>query len=110
MPPRQIMIEFLLDQMSAAGPMHARQMFGAHAIYHETKVVAFVFGDQLFVKPTEPGRALIGTPEEASPCPGLKPHFVIAGDRWDDSDWLSRLISTTAAALPMPKPPRKRRT
>lgn len=106
---RQATVDFLLEQMDGAGFVHARKMFGAHAIYHETKVVAFVFGDQLFVKPTAPGRAFIGIPEEACPCSGLKPHFVIAGDRWDDGDWLSRLISATAAALPLPKPSRKRR-
>lgn len=107
---RQATIDFLLEQISGAGQVHARKMFGEYAIYRETKVVALVCDDQLFVKPTAAGRALIEAPEEASPYPGAKPHFLIAGDLWDDREWMARLIRATADALPMPKPKRPRQT
>jgi hypothetical protein len=29
---------------------------------------------------------------------------LIAGDRWDDAEWLSTLVALTAAELPFPKP------
>jgi len=79
-------------------------MFGEFAIYSMGKVVALVCDDQLFVKPTEAGKRFIGKVTESAPYPGAKPHFLIQGDLWEDGDWLSELIRTTAHALPMPKP------
>ncbi len=66
--------------------------------------MALVCDDQLYVKPTEQGHALIGTPEMAQPFAQAKPYFLISGDLWEDGDWLAQLIRTTAAALPAPKP------
>ena len=101
-------ITFLLEQLTAAGDVTARKMFGEYALYHESKVVAFVCDDQLFVKPTDAGRAAIGNPEEAPPYPGAKLYYLIPGDRWDDRDWLCDVIRATADALPTPQPKRPR--
>lgn len=96
-------IEFLLEQTANAGKMSARKMFGEYALYCDRKVVAFVCDDQLFVKPTPEGRAFIGDVEEKPAYPGSKPYFWISGERWDDDEWLSNLIRTTAAAVPLSK-------
>ena len=101
---RQLIVDFIREQMSGAPDVAARKMFGEFAIYSVGKVVALVCDDQLFVKPTEAGRRLIGTVTERAPYPGAKPCFLIEGDLWEDGDWLSELIRTTAHALPMPKP------
>jgi TfoX/Sxy family transcriptional regulator of competence genes len=73
--------------------------------------VALVCDDQLYVKPTEQGHALIGTPEMAQPFAQAKPYFLISGDLWEDGDWLAHLIRATADALPTPKPkaPKKKK-
>ena len=101
---RQLIVDFIREQMSGAPDVAARKMFGEFAIYSMGKVVALVCDDQLFVKPTEAGKRLIGTVTERAPYPGAKPCFLIEGDLWEDGDWLSELIRTTAHALPMPKP------
>ena len=101
---QQRTVDFILEQLQAAGDVSARKMFGEYALYCEGKVVALVCDDQLFVKPTEAGKNYIGTVEEAPAYPGAKPSYLISGDQWDDADWLTELIKITAKELPMPKP------
>ncbi|KVH57683.1 TfoX/Sxy family protein [Burkholderia cepacia] len=95
-------VDFIVEQMAAAGTVSARKMFGEYGIYCDGKMAALVCDDRLFVKPTPEGRAFLGKCEEGSPYPGAKPHLVISGERWDDREWLSTLIRITAAQLPVP--------
>jgi TfoX/Sxy family transcriptional regulator of competence genes len=94
-------VAFIRDQMAGAGPISARRMFGEFAIYCGEKVVALVCDNQLFVKPTAAGKALLGDPSLAPPYPGAKPYFLI-GDV-DDGEFLSAVIAATAIELPVPK-------
>lgn len=103
-------VDFLTEQMGLAGDITTRAMFGEYAAYCDGKVIAFICDDQLFVKPTEAGRAFLGDAiEEAPPYPGAKDYFLIGGDRCEDRDWLGTLIRTTADALPAPKPKKSKR-
>jgi TfoX/Sxy family transcriptional regulator of competence genes len=101
----QNFIEFIVDQVGAAGAISQRQMFGEYALYCDGKVVALVCDNQLFVKPTTGGRAYIGAVVEAPPYPGAKPYFLIE-DAFEDREWISGLIKITAQELPPPKPKR----
>ncbi len=96
-------VEFVVDQMSDAGHIASRKMFGEYAIYCDAKVVALVCDNQLFVKPTEKGRVYIGDVVEAPPYPGAKPYFLV-DDRFEDREWLSGLIRITTQELPDSKP------
>ncbi|CAG9255277.1 Regulator of competence-specific genes [Burkholderia diffusa] len=95
-------VDFVVEQMAAAGTVSARKMFGEYGIYCDGKMVALVCDDRLFVKPTPDGCAFLGPCDEAPPYPTAKPHLVIGGERWDDREWLSTLIRITAAQLPVP--------
>ena len=95
--------DFLVEQIAGAGNVSARKMFGEYGVMCDGKTVALICDDRFFVKQTAAGRAHIGKAEEAAPFPGAKPWFVIAEDRWDDADWLTELITLTAAELPLPK-------
>jgi TfoX/Sxy family transcriptional regulator of competence genes len=101
-------VDFLVDQMGDAGLISQRKMFGEYAIYCNGKVVALVCDNQLFVKPTKGGREYIGNPIEAAPYVGAKPHFLIE-DAFEDREWISGLIRTTAAELPIPQPKVKKK-
>ncbi len=107
MPSARSTIDFALEQMADSGPVTARPMFGEYALYHGEKLVALITDNQLYIKPTEPGRTHSGTPTEAPPYRGAKPCFLIPADQWEDAAWLSTLIRLTASALPPPKPKRK---
>lgn len=99
---RQSTIDYLLEQVADAGIVTSRKMFGEYAVYCDGKVVALVVGDQVYLKPTDAGRAYLVEVEEGFPFPGAKPWFAIPGDRWDDRRWSAGLIAATAAALPEP--------
>ncbi len=103
---QQTTVDYLVEQMSKAGDVSARKMFGEYGIFCDGTMVALVCDDQLFIKPTPGGRQLVGEITEAPPYEGAKPCFLISGDRWDDSDWLAGVIRATASGLP--KPARKR--
>lgn len=97
-------MEFLADQLGALPNIRYRKMFGEYGLYCDEKVVAFICDDELFVKPTDAGRAYIGEPDEAPAYPGSKLYFRVSGDRWEDREWLTGLIDATAAVLPTPTP------
>ena len=108
---KQQTVDFVVEQVAGAGAVSQRKMFGEYTLYCDGKVVALVSDDQLYVKPTKAGRAIIGGGiVEKPPYAGAKPWFWIAGERWDEGEWLSGLIRASAAELPMPAPkPGKRK-
>ncbi|MEY4592919.1 MAG: hypothetical protein RIR18_1814 [Pseudomonadota bacterium] len=104
MPTAPDTINFLLDQLSSLGGLiSTRKMFGEYCVYLAGKPVGLVCDDQLYLKPTEAGRALITPLVEGPPYPGARFHFLITADLWEDGDWLGQLIQVTAQALPPPK-------
>ena len=96
-------VEYACEQMSGAGAMSFRKMFGEYAVYCNTKVVALVCDNQLFVKITDAGKKLLGDAPVGSPYPNAKPWFLM-GDLLDNRDALGRLITVTERDLPLPKP------
>ena len=101
-------IAFLLDQLAAVPGVWARKMFGEYALYCGEKVVALVCDDQLFVKITAPGKALVGQRyAEGFPYPGAKAALLVGAEDLEDHEQLGELIRVTAAALPAPRPKNK---
>lgn len=104
MPTSKGTIDFLLDQLSGLARVHARRMFGEYALYCQEKVVALVCDNQLFVKITAEGRALVGARYvEGHAYPGARPSMVVGAEVIEDADRLCELLRVTAAALPAPK-------
>ena len=106
----QSFVDFILEQIENAGVVTYRKMFGEYAIYSDTKVVALICDNQLFIKPTVKGRAFIeetSTVVEAPPYLSAKPSFLIE-DRLEDRQWLSQLVRITRDELPLPKPKKKK--
>jgi len=99
----QSTVDYVVEQMTKAGIVSAKKMFGEYGVFCDGKMVAIIGDDQLFVKPTTAGRAFLGNVEEVPPYPGAKPYFFISGEQWDDAEWLSELIRLTSAELPLPK-------
>ncbi len=102
-------VDYLLEQIADAGDVSARKMFGEYGVYCDGRIVALVCDDQFYLKPTPEGRADLGDAVDEQPAyPGAKPSFRIDGERWDDAEWMSRLVRLTTAALPLPKPKKPR--
>ena len=101
-------IQYVCDQITDDCDVSFRHMFGGTTLYSRGKVVALICDNQLFVKPTEAGRAYIGDVTEAPAYEGSKDFFLIE-DAIDDSEWLTELIRRTELELPKPRPRKKKK-
>ncbi len=97
-------MDFLLDQLSTLGEASGRKMFGEYCLYLAGKPVGLVCDDQLYLKPTQAGRAMLGNAVEGAPFPGARPHLLITPDQWEDAEWLCDIVRATARELPRPRP------
>jgi TfoX/Sxy family transcriptional regulator of competence genes len=100
-------VEFVVDQIDNAGEITFKKMFGEFGLYTDGKIFALICRDQLFIKPTNAGKAFIGDPVEAPPYPGAKMYYLIE-DEIEDRDWISTLVRVSAEELPLPKPKKKK--
>ncbi|WP_048440471.1 TfoX/Sxy family protein [Caenimonas sp. SL110] len=94
---------FIADQSGLGSRLIYKRMFGEYALYLDTKVVAFVCDNRLFLKPTDAGRALLGSPNEAPAYPGSKNYFLLE-EELESPSLLRAAFEVTEAALPLPKP------
>lgn len=72
-------------------------------VFRDPQSLRLLAASQLFVKPTNAGRALLSEPVMAPPYPGAKPAFLITAEL-DDGELVSALFQATAKDLPAPKP------
>ena len=100
-------VQHVCDQLRDVGELSYKKMFGEYGLYVSGRMVALVCDNQLFVKPTEAGRELLGTPSEGAPYPGAKPHFVL-DEHLDNRELLSAVFRATEAALPASKPKKRK--
>ena len=94
-------VRYVAEQLSGAGEISYKKMFGEYGLYCDGKIFANVSDDQLFVKITEAGRSLFPGLPEAPPYPGAKNFFCI--ESVDDRDFLTALTLATCQALPETK-------
>lgn len=105
----QEFVDFVVNQIENEGDIIAKKMFGDYGVFCNKKIFALICDNQLFIKPTEPGRIFIGEPTEAPPYPGAKPSFLIEENLIENSIWLSELVRVSVVALPDPKPRKKKK-
>ena len=96
----------MAEQLSGAGEITWKKMFGEYGLYCDGKLFANVSDDQLFIKITEAGRSLFPGLREAPPYPGAKEYFLI--ENVDDRDFLTALTLITCQALPEAKKNRRK--
>jgi TfoX/Sxy family transcriptional regulator of competence genes len=96
-------VQYVCEQLRGVPGVSYKKMFGEYAIYVGSKVVALVCDDQLYLKPTAAGRALLGRPTEAPPYPGAKPYLLLDAEL-EDRELLASLVRATEREIPTPKP------
>lgn len=94
-------VQYVAEQLSAAGEITYKKMFGEYGLYCDGKIFANICDDQLFIKITEAGRSRFQDLPEAPPYPGAKNYFLI--ENVDDRHFLAALTLITCQALPEPK-------
>lgn len=106
----QDFVAYVVEQAGLGTALSYRRMFGEYALYLDERIVALVCDNMLYVKPTEPGRALLDEVDEAAPFPRAKLYWRMDA-LLDEGEQLGQLLTVTARALPLPKPktPAKKR-
>ncbi len=99
-------VEYVCEQISGAGEITYKKMFGEYGIYCNGKIIGVICDDQFFVKKTQAGAGIYPGCEEAAPYTGAKAHFVV--ESVDDRELMARFISATYEELPAPKPKKKK--
>lgn len=99
---------YVCDQLRGAGEVAARKMFGEYGLYCDGKVIGLICDNQLFIKRTEAGAALMPGCPEGEPYKGAKPCLLI--EDLEDRGLLERLVRATWEELPPPKPKKPKRS
>lgn len=98
--------QYILEQLSSAGEVTCRKMFGEYGLYLDGKFIALLCDNQLYIKPTRAGRSFLKTPDEQPPYPGAGLYFLIA--ELENKHFLAELLQQTWRELPFPKPKKKK--
>ena len=95
-------VKYAADQLSGAGEITYRKMFGEYGLYCDGKFFAVICDDRLFIKVTEAAQ-LLGTefPLESA-YEGAKPSFLV--EVLEDRDMLAEFVRCTCQALTAKKP------
>ncbi|WP_027622933.1 TfoX/Sxy family protein [Clostridium lundense] len=99
-------VEYVCDQISGAGTITYRKMFGDYGVYCNRKIIGLICDDQFFLKKTESGKDLLHEVVEAPAYKGAKPSFLI--ECLDNREYLAEVVSATYKELPMPKPKKEK--
>ena len=99
-------VRFVADQLSLAGDIAYRRMFGEYGLYCNGQFFGTVEDNQLFIKMTEPAGQLLGEPIIASPHEGARFYLI---EELEDRLFLAELVRVTCQALPAPKPKKRKR-
>lgn len=104
--------DVFVEKLSVAGDVTVRRMFGEYCVYLFGKPIALICDDQFFLKPTEAGRKLLKTVDEAPPYPGATLYFRLTKAQCSREASITKLLMATYEELPAPKPrkpsPRKK--
>ena len=98
-------VQYVIDQCSGAGEIAVKKMMGDYCAYCDGVLFGLICDNNLYVKVTDPGRAVLKEVVLRPPYEGARDYFYI-GDV-DDRDYLMELIKATVPALPKPKPKKK---
>lgn len=98
-------VQYVCEQISGAGEITYKKMFGEYGIYCNGKVIGVICDNQFYVKKTDAGSAILTGCEEASPYTGAKPHLLI--ESVDDKDLMTKFIAATYEEVPAPKSKKK---
>lgn len=99
-------VAYVVEQISDAGDVRARAMFGEYGVYLGEKMIGYVCDDDLFLKATPPGAQFLDDSHLAPPYPGARLAFRVPAELLEDRERLTAFAIATEAALPAPRPKR----
>ncbi len=94
-------LDFIMEQLRAAGDISYRPMMGEYIIYYRGKIVGGIYDNRFLIKPTKSAAALMPDAESVLPYEGAK-EMLLAEDV-ENAEFLSELIEAMYDELPAPK-------
>lgn len=91
-------VKYACEQMSGAGKITYKKMFGEYTIYCDEKILGLICDNQVFSKPTKAGERLIPNAIKKPQYKGAKPYIVL--EDLDNKEWLTEVIVTVCEELP----------
>ena len=98
-------VEFAVEQMSGAGTVTYRRMFGEYGLYCDGKYFGCICNDRVLIKITPAGEALVPDCPRGIPYEGGGEMLLPDAE---DREALAELVRVTCAALPAKKPRKKK--
>ena len=93
----QAFVDYVTEQLRAAGEIRARSMFGEYGLYCNECFFAVICDDQLFIKITPQGEMAFPDLPKAPPYEGAKDSFVV--EDVDDPTMAVELTRITCETL-----------
>ena len=91
-------MEYVCAQLSDAGVVTYKKMFGEYGVYLDGKFIAVVCDNQFFLKPNAPAESLLGDSlQKTPPYEGAKDYFLV------------EFLEDRALPDPKTKPPKKKK-
>ena len=94
-------LNYIMEQLSAAGEVSCRAMMGGYVVYYQGKVIGGVYDDRFLVKPTPSAIAMMPDALREIPYEGAKEMLLV--DNVENRAFLAALLDVLYAELPAPK-------
>ncbi len=99
-------VQYVVDQCSGAGEIAVKKMMGDYCIYCDGVLFGLICDNNLYIKMTEAGEAVLDEVVLRPPYPSARNHFYITNV--DNRDYLEDLIRATLPELMSSKSKAKR--
>ena len=100
-------VDFIVDQCVGAGEISVRKMMGDYCIYCDGTIFGLICDNNLYVKVTEAGKAVLEEVVLRQPYEGAKDYFYVSNV--DNRDYLEDIIKATLPELRSPKAKARKR-
>ena len=94
-------LNYIMEQLSAAGEVGFRAMMGEYVVYYQGKVIGGIYDDRFLVKPTPSAIAMMPDALREVPYEDAKEMLLV--DNVENRAFLAALLDALYAELPAPK-------
>ena len=90
-------VQFIVDQCSGAGEIAVKKMMGDYCIYCDGVLFGLICDNNLYIKMTDAGEAVLDEVVLRQPYPSARDHFHITNV--EDRDYLEAIIRASLPEL-----------
>lgn len=101
-------VNYVLGQLDDSGEITSKRLFGEYGIYIDGIFCGAICDNQLFIKDSEEGRAVLREVVYGEMYPGAKPSLLI--ENLQDRETLTKLMMVTKQVFGKQSPKKKKKT